>query len=91
MPEGHLKDDDPDDLLPINRREKIKHPFPTLPSFQIALNILCFLGYSDEVASLLNLLCWNTRMYQKRHKETLDSYIVAWVQPSVSSVIKFGR
>ena len=91
VPEGHQNEDDPDDLMPINRREKVKHPFPTLPSFQIALQILCFAGYSDEVKSLLNLLCWNTRNYQKRHKDTLDSFLVAWVQPTVSKVLKFGR
>ena len=74
-----------------NKGGKVRHPFPTLPSFQIALHILCYLGHSDEVAALLNLLCCNTQTYLRRHRDTLESFLVAWVPPTISCVIKFGK
>ena len=74
-----------------HRIVKIRHPFPPLPSYQVALQILCFLGYSDEVTALLNLLCCNTQTYLQRHRDTLESFLVAWVPPTVASVVRFGR
>ena len=43
-----------------DQKEKVEPPFPALPAFSLDALILSFVGYSDEIAELLNLLNTNT-------------------------------
>ena len=38
------------------KTERVHPPLPVLPNFIVAAVVLSFVGYSDEIAELLNLL-----------------------------------
>ena len=57
--------------------KKVKPPFTDLPAFNVAATIMSFLGYQDEMMSLLAQLNHNSILYSERHFEILQSFI-AW-------------
>ena len=55
--------------------KKVKPPFTDLPAFNVAATIMSFLGYQDEMMSLLAQLSHNSILYSERHFEILQSFI----------------
>ena len=49
--------------------KKVKPPFTDLPAFNVAATIMSFLGYQDEMMSLLAQLNHNSILYSERHFE----------------------
>ena len=58
--------------------DKVKPPFPNLPSFLIDSTILKYFGYHDAVNCILARLSHNSRAYAKKHAEFLNECIKYW-------------
>ena len=68
---------------------KSKQPFPALPTFIVAANILQFAGYKHEVKELLRLLCHTTRRYFINHQQILKAFLVSL--PELRKLPFFGQ
>ena len=55
--------------------KKVKPPFTDLPAFNVAATIMSFLGYQDQMMSMLAQLSHNSVLYAERHFEILQSFI----------------
>ena len=53
--------------LHANSQLKVKQPFPSLESWEVAAILLSFFGYSDEVVDLLQKVSRTTRVYALSH------------------------
>ena len=67
---------------------KVKPPFPNLAIFNVSAQILSYLGYQDEIVSLLYLLNHNSTLYVEKHFEILHQFIV-W-RPEITRTITYG-
>ena len=56
--------------------EKVKPPFPAIPSFNIGASILAYSNFEDEAHTMLHKLCKNTRHYSKSHAQLLKSFFL---------------
>ena len=56
--------------------QKVKPPFPLLPSFDVAALILSFFAYDDLVLLLMRSCNKNSRRYALKHKPILKQYLV---------------
>ena len=69
--------------------QKVKPPFPLLPSFDVAALILCFVAHDDLVLLLMRKCNKNSRRYALKHKPILKKYLVQWKPETM--VLEFGN
>ena len=56
--------------------QKVKPPFPLLPSFDVAALILSYFAHEDLVILLMRKCNKNSRRYALKHKPILKQYLV---------------
>ena len=61
-----------------NSSLKVRPPFIKLPAFNVDAIVLSYIGYEDEVFSLLCLLNKNCHLYSSSHKEVLKTFVVKY-------------
>ena len=57
---------------------KTRPPFPKLSAFSVDAIVLSFLGYEDEVHSLLRLLNHNCAVYERSHKDFYGPFLIKY-------------
>ena len=68
-------------LVKVTEPKSVSPPFPAIPSFMAASQILAFLDYTEDVKCLLNLLSHNTANYYKAHGEILRGVLIDVPKP----------
>ena len=67
--------------------DRVKPPFPNLPSFMASAIVLSYLYYKSDVDQLLIRLSKNSRNYGVKHKDFI-SFII--YRPQITRTIEFG-
>ena len=65
-------------------------PFANLKSFQSTAITLSFLGFSDEIESLLRQISRKSRHYNESHRDILSAFIVRWTPLVMEKPIAMG-